>query len=243
LVVGTLALALFATAPSASAQDISGAWDVTLITPQGENSIEATLKQDGEAISGQITSPLGTVDIAGTLVKNALNVGFAVPVQGSVFEVKMTGKVEGDLITGTADFGGMGEAPWTAKRKPVAAATTVADAAASPADRTSSARPGDLTGKWDMVLSIDGVGDLPMTGTFTVQGEKLTGTLSGPQGELPVTGTMLGRTIRLEFTAPTPNGEIPVTMDGELGADDGLAGKASLGSFGEAPWSGKRAKQ
>ena len=28
-----------------------------------------------------------------------------------------TGKIDGDTITGTVDFGGMGSSAWTAKRK------------------------------------------------------------------------------------------------------------------------------
>jgi hypothetical protein len=243
LIAGVLASALLAFAPSASAQDISGAWDVTLTTPQGEQSVEANIKQAGEAITGQLISPLGTVDLTGTLIKDALEVGFSVPVQGNVFEIKMKGKVEGDIITGNADFAGLGEAPWSAKRKPAVVATdgpAPDPAPAAPAAAAGGGAGGDAAGKWDMILSIAQVGDIPMTGSFTQTGDRVTGTLSGPQGDIAVTGSMIGTTLTIEFTAPTPNGAIPVTMSGDLGAN-GFTGKASLGGLGEADWSAKRA--
>jgi hypothetical protein len=242
LAAGVLALACVAAVPAASAQDISGAWDVTLTTPQGDQTVEASIKQSGEAISGQLISPLGTVDLTGTLVKDALDVGFTIPVQGNVFEIKMKGKVEGDVITGTADFAGMGEAPWTAKRKPAGAATAAASSpSAAPADSAAAGSSGDAAGKWDMVLNIPQVGEIPVTGNLTQLGEQITGTLTGPQGDIAVTGTMVGKTLTLDFTAPTPDGVIPVKMTGDLGAD-GFTGKASLGGLGEAEWTGKRAK-
>jgi hypothetical protein len=244
LAAGALALALAAAAAPASAQDISGAWTVTLSTPQGEQTIEATIKQSGEGVTGQLISPLGTVDLAGTLVKDALDVGFSIPVQGNVFEIKMKGKVEGDTITGTADFAGMGEAPWSAKRKPAAAALGAAGAAGTDAPGAgpgAAIGSGDAAGKWDMVLTIAQIGEIPITGSFTQVGDKVSGTLSGVQGDIAVTGTMLGKTLTLEFMAPTPDGVVPVTMTGDLGAD-GFTGKASLGGLGEAQWSGKRAK-
>jgi len=33
------------------------------------------------------------------------------------FMLAYTGKIDGDAITGTVDFGGMGSSAWTAKRK------------------------------------------------------------------------------------------------------------------------------
>jgi hypothetical protein len=236
---GVLALALVAAASAAPAQDLTGAWDVTLSTPQGDQTVEANITQAGTAITGQLISPLGTVDLKGTLVENVLDAGFSIPVQGNVFEIRMKGKVEGDTISGTADFAGLGEAPWTARRKPAAAAADSAAPAGSEAP--DAAAGGDAAGKWDIVLDIPQVGAIPVTGTFTQLEERVTGTLTGPQGDIAVTGTMIGKTLTLEFVAPTPDGTVPVKMTGELAAE-GFAGTASLGGPGEAEWSAKRAK-
>ncbi|MGV3704707.1 MAG: hypothetical protein ACO1NU_04950 [Arcticibacter sp.] len=43
----------------------------------------------------------------------------------------------------------------------------------------------DLTGKWQGVLNFGDM-DLPLTYTFKVDGENLTGTVTSPQGDLPI---------------------------------------------------------
>ncbi len=131
LKIGVAVLALAALPLSASAQtDITGAWIVTVDSPQGQATIDATFKQAGEKITGEVTSPVGSVDFAGTLIKNALAVTYALPIQGQTLEIRMNGVVDKDAMSGSVDFGGMGQAAWTAKRKP--ASDAVAAAAARP---------------------------------------------------------------------------------------------------------------
>jgi hypothetical protein len=256
LKVAGLALAFIAALPIAAlAQaDITGVWEVNIDSPQGPMTIDATFKQEGEAVAGLITSPMGSVELKGTLVKEALSFNYTVPLQGQNLEIAMAGKVAGDSMTGTVTIVGMGEVPWTAKRKPAIAApttastttgsttTTTATTTAPPvgaADSTTAA--GGAGGTWDISLNIDGVGEFPMTANLTQTAEKVSGTFSGQGGEIPVSGTMTGTALQLEFTAPTPQGEIPVTMTGELGPN-GFTGKADLGGVGAATWTGTRAK-
>ncbi len=55
----TMVLGLvFAAAPRAQG-DVSGAWDLTINGPEGTISAGATLKQDGEKVSGTLSSPQG----------------------------------------------------------------------------------------------------------------------------------------------------------------------------------------
>src|SRR4029079_10885897 len=100
----------------------------------------------------------------------------------------------------------------------------------------------DASGKWDIVLSIDGVGEIPVQADFKQDGSKLTGTFSGPAGDVTLQGTMTGPSLKLEFEVETPQGKMPIIMTGDLGADGGLAGKATLQGMGEANWKGTRAK-
>ncbi len=44
----------------------------------------------------------------------------------------------------------------------------------------------DLTGKWSGVLKLGDGNELPLTYVFKVDGEKLTGAITSPQGELPI---------------------------------------------------------
>lgn len=237
-----LAFAVLSVAPAAPyAQGIDGVWEVSLETPQGPMTVEATLKQDGETVTGQLVSPMGALDIKGKLVADTLSFAYSVPVQDQTIEITMTGKVAGDSMSGSINFAGLGEATWTAKRKAGTIAAAAAPAAAPAPAAGDAATVAGAGGKWDIVLTLGGAGEFPMTANFTQAGENVTGTLSSQAGDVPVTGTMVGNALKLEFIAPTPNGDLTITMTGDLGAD-GFAGKAGIAGLGEADWTGKRSK-
>jgi hypothetical protein len=244
--VAAVALAwLAAVAPAFAQTDISGDWAVSVDSPQGATTIDASFKQVGEAVTGTVTSPMGSVDFKGTLVKDLLSVTYTLDVQGNTLDIVMSGKVAGEAMDGTLAIAGLGEIPWSAKRKPAGSAVpAAAAAAAAPATSAPAAAgaAGDATGKWDIVLSVGGAGEFPMTADFKQTGEAITGTLTSQAGEVPVTGTMKGRSLNLAFTAPTPQGNLDITMSGELGADDAFVGKTSISGLGEADWTGKRAR-
>jgi hypothetical protein len=238
--VPVLAFAVLATvaAPAAAQTDISGVWEFTIEAPQGAATIDATFQQSGEAVTGKVDSPMGSAEFTGTLVKDALNIGYSIEVQGTKLDITMAGKLAGDTMAGTIAFGGMGEAAWSAKRKP--AATPTAAAAQSPAApaTAAAAATGGVAGKWNIALQTP-QGEFPLTATLTQDGEKVAGTLSSQIGEMPVNGTLKGSALNLEFVAVTPNGDITITMTGNVeGA--GLTGKANFGGMGEADWKGTR---
>jgi hypothetical protein len=183
-----------------------------------------------------VTSPMGSVDFKGTVLKDALSVSYTLNLQGNSIEITMTGTVAGNAITGNLDFGGLGQVPWTAKRKPASAQPAPQAAPAAPAPATAGG--GEISGRWDITFNMGG-NQMPGSATFTQTGDKVTGTLTSLAGGVPVSGTMTGRTLRLEFNVPTQQGDVPVTMTGDLGPD-GFTGKASLAGIGEAEWTGKR---
>ena len=234
----SLAIALVVSAPIAAlAQDVTGDWVVTVDSPQGATSIDLTMKQAGEDLTGTITSPMGAVEFKGKIAKNAINVTYNLDLQGNAIVITMTGTVAGDGITGNLNFGGLGEVPWTAKRKGAAAPAATP---AAPSSAAAASSGSDISGKWDVTFNMAG-NPMPASATFTQAGDKVTGTLSSQAGETPVTGTMTGQAIKLDFTVQTPQGDMQITMTGDLGAD-GITGKASLAGIGEADWSAKRAK-
>ena len=234
-----LALAIVASTPLAAlAQtDVSGDWLVNIDSPAGPATIDLTMKQAGEDLTGTVTSPMGSVDFKGKVLKDALNVSYTMNVQGNSIEITMTGTVAGDAITGNLDFGGLGAVPWTAKRKTAFAAPASRAAPVAPAP--TAAGGGEISGKWDITLNM-GANQMPGSATFTQAGDRVTGTLTSLAGSVPVSGTMIGKTLKLEFNVPTQQGDIPVTMTGDLGPD-GFTGKASLAGMGDADWTGKRA--
>ncbi len=117
-----LALSLALPAVAAAQANVSGPWEVTIDSPQGAMSIDADLKQDGEALTGMITSPMGNVELKGTFKNNELAFSYSVPMQGQNLDITMTGKLAGDTIDGLVAIAGLGEVPWKAKRKTASAA-------------------------------------------------------------------------------------------------------------------------
>lgn len=234
-------------AAHAQTTNVAGAWDLTLSTPQGENTVNVTFKQDGDKLTGTLSSPMGEVALTGTATAGNLKATANMDVQGMALEMAFTGKVAGDTIDGMVKVGDFGEFPFTGKRAaskaaPAATSTTGAAPAAAPArPAASGASAGNAGGKWDVILNIGGVGEFPMTATLTQMTDKVAGTISSQAGDVPVSGTMTGNALKLEFVAQTPQGDIAITMTGTLGAS-GFTGKASIAGMGEADWTAKRAQ-
>ena len=226
-------------ASSAFAQSsVAGKWEIAVVTPQGQNSSTMTLKQEGDKLTGDLANLFGTTPIEGTVSADDVAVVANLNLQGMSLRIGLNGKVDGDTLKGNVKFGDFGEFPFTGTR----AAGNAAPAAAIPPP--PPAEPGsalDVTGKWDVVLSFEGVGEFPLAVDMKQDGSKLTATLNGPTGAMTLDGTITGSALRLELVVETPQGKLPIVLTGDVGAD-GLAGKATLQGIGEAKWKGTRAK-
>lgn len=232
------ALLVFAPAAAPAQTNVTGDWAVTVESPQGPVTLDASMKQAGEELTGTIVSPMGSVDFKGKVVNDTLDVAYTMEMQGNAIQITMNGKVAGDSISGNFNFGGLGDVPWTAKRKPAGGSTI---AAASPAPGPApAAGVGGIDGKWDITFNMGG-NPMPATGSFTLTGEKVSGTLSSQAGDTPVTGTMTGQSLKLAFSVETPQGALEITMTGDV-IGDNITGKATLVGLGEAEWTGKRLK-
>lgn len=105
---------------AASAQtraDLTGAWTFSVTTENGTGTPAVTLEQDGEEITGIYSSPrLGARRLVGTFDGDTLVFRIA-PGEGSDIIMTFTGTLQEDgTLAGTADFGGMGGATFTAVR-------------------------------------------------------------------------------------------------------------------------------
>ncbi|HMN45473.1 MAG TPA: hypothetical protein PKE27_12895 [Povalibacter sp.] len=97
--------------------DLSGNWVLTTESPMGAQDADMTVAQSGTALSGKVSSQMGSVDYTGTLEGTAVAFGFSIDVQGTDLRIDYTGTVEGDTMKGKAVFGSYGEGTFTAKRK------------------------------------------------------------------------------------------------------------------------------
>jgi hypothetical protein len=218
----------------------AGAWEITVDTPQGANASTLTLKQDGDKLTGDLASGMGSSPVTGTFSAGTIAVTANIDVQGTTLQLGINGKVDADTMSGSLKFGDFGEFPFKGKRAGSAAAAPAPARAAAPANAAAGSMT-DATGKWDIVISLEGVGEIPVQADFKQDGSKLTGTFTGPTGDVTLQGTMTGPSLKLEFEVETPQGKMPIVMTGDLTAA-GFTGKATLAGMGEANWKGTRAK-
>jgi hypothetical protein len=128
----TLALASFAmliaacastpkpgTEPSSASRgpDLSGEWVLTTESQMGAQDSDMVVKQSGSALTGTLTSQLGSVDYTGSVTGQNVEFSFMFNAQGTDLKIDYTGVVEGDTMKGKAVFGSFGEGTFTAKRK------------------------------------------------------------------------------------------------------------------------------
>ncbi len=241
------ALALLVATPAFAQPPASvvGEWDVTVNSPQGANTTRVVFTQDGDKVKGLFKSANGELPFTGTMTGSELKFAFQIPFQGAALDITMTGKVEAETMAGKADFGGMAEGDWTAKR---AAATTAASSPApatadTPSPAASSTTPSTgFGGKWDVMLKTP-AGDFPANATLTDEGGKLSGTFGSQMGEAQLAGTSDGKAMKITMVANTPQGAMTVTMTGDLVGDEIVNGKAEIEGMGQMEWTAKRAKQ
>ena len=116
LLASTVLALLALTAVPFAQNDVSGAWDLTINTPNGPINAAATLKQDGEKLTGKITGPEGDVDVAGTMKGKALALAFTVNGPQGSMNITVSAEVDGANMKGMMDFG-QGTMEITGKKK------------------------------------------------------------------------------------------------------------------------------
>ena len=104
-------------APKDKKIDITGAWEMSVESPQGAMTITANYKQEGEKLTGNHVSEMGEAPLTGTVIGNQITYTLALDMGGQEMKLVHKATVEGDIIKGTVDLGEMGSMTWTAKRK------------------------------------------------------------------------------------------------------------------------------
>ena len=109
----------FAQAPAAP--DVLGEWDLTTISPVGENTNTVEFKKDGDSIKAVAKSPQGERPYDSTAVEgNKVTLVLTIDFQGQPMTITYMGTVSDKSIDGSADFGGLAMGSFSAKRKEAA---------------------------------------------------------------------------------------------------------------------------
>jgi hypothetical protein len=104
--VGALGLVVANARAEDKKADATGTWKWVRKGQDGqEQETTATLKQDGDKLTGKIASQLGEIDIKNGTVKDG-NVSFEISFDagGNEIQVKFSGKLQGDSIKGKAEI-------------------------------------------------------------------------------------------------------------------------------------------
>lgn len=104
-----------------AAQSLTGEWDATMETPGGARTFKIVLKVEGEKVTGTVKRPAGEVPLAGSLKGDTLTFSYTIAYDGNPLVLTVTALASRDSMQGTVDFGGAGQAEFSATRSPGAA--------------------------------------------------------------------------------------------------------------------------
>lgn len=99
--------------------DITGVWDLVVVTQQGDMPSQATFTQEKEALKVAMTGPEGTpVAGTGTVKEAAVEWTITFDTPNGSFSVVFAGKVDGEKMAGDMFMGEFGSTTWSAKKRP-----------------------------------------------------------------------------------------------------------------------------
>jgi hypothetical protein len=230
------ALILSASA-TAQSPDVTGDWEVTVNSPQGARQSKISFKQEGAKLTGMFKNQRGDLPVEGAVNGKEIKFKYTVKFQDQDLVITMTGNIDGDAMKGDADFGGLAQGDWNAKRASAAAASGAAPAPAAQSSGDKSGDKLDVTGAWSVTVETEAGSGNPSF-TFKQEGEKLTGRYKGMLGEFDLTGTVKGD--KIEFSIKV-TGQVEGVVN-YTGTTDGktMKGKVSLASLGEGTFTGKK---
>ena len=220
---------LGATTAAAQSGNAAGTWEATMTSPQGTFNAQLILTQDGEKLSGVVKSPRGELPVEGTLTGKDIKLKYTIKFQDNDMLITLTGALDGASIKGSADYGGLADGEFNAKR--------ASGAATAPANATGDKT--DISGVWSFqVETSQGTGS--PTFTFKQEGEKLTGQYKGAFGEAPLTGALKGGKVDFAIKVDAQGQQMTITYTGTVEKDGTMKGTAQLGDVGSATWTAKR---
>jgi hypothetical protein len=98
--------------------DVSGTWTFDVQTDAGSGSPTFAFEQKGEKLTGKYIGMFGEAPLTGTVVGDKIDFTFEVSGDAGKAKVVYTGTIETAMnMKGTADYGPIGKATWTAKKK------------------------------------------------------------------------------------------------------------------------------
>lgn len=105
-------------AQAAPAPEVFGEWEMTTISPVGENTNTVEFKKDGDTVKAVAKSPQGERPYDSTAVDgNKVTLVLTIDFQGQPMTITYMGTLAENQINGSADFGGLAQGSFSAKKK------------------------------------------------------------------------------------------------------------------------------
>jgi hypothetical protein len=101
-----------------------------------------------------------------------------------------------------------------------------------------AAQTKSIAGEWDAAMNTPG-GVRSSKIIFSVDGEKLTGTVKRSAGDVPLAGTIKGNDVQFSYTISYNGNDLTMTISGKLDGDK-INGTVSFGGNAEEQWSATR---
>jgi len=92
-----------------------GNWKITINTPMGARTVNATIKTSGDTFTGTTSSEMGSQDISGKVNGNNLTWSFDIT-NPMPMKLEFDANVDGDKMTGNVKLGMFGNASLTGER-------------------------------------------------------------------------------------------------------------------------------
>lgn len=202
----------FASAQGDKPVDVTGDWEMTAETPNGSFTSTLKLERSGDGLTGRTVGrngqerKLNNVKLTG----KTLNFDRDISVNGMDLHLVYTGTVEGDTIKGTFEAGGQ-TMNWSAHR-------LAATPRSAPGGSTT---PAGVTGTWKITVETPN-GTRERTLVLKQEGQKLTGTVTGPMDqvipieEASVKGKELRFSVSFNRNGNTVKRTYAATLDGDI---------------------------
>ena len=104
-------------APVLAQPSAAGEWKVNFVVPSGTKFVNMVINQEKTRLTGTVISEDGEFPLTGRIIDDQVTVVWTVPEDGQLMEITMKGKLAGNVITGTAKLGNVGEGSLTARRE------------------------------------------------------------------------------------------------------------------------------
>ena len=111
-----LAIAAALGTPVFAQANVAGEWRVTFVVPTGTRAVNMVINQQRTTLKGTVINEDGEFPLSGRVAGDQVTVVWSVPESGKLMDITMKGTISGDLITGTAQLGDIGEGALSARR-------------------------------------------------------------------------------------------------------------------------------